>query len=126
MTFARLDDHLDGHPKVRRVGFEAFGLWCAAIVHSSKYLTDGHIDREWFEEKVPQQKRRHQLLELLVENRMLEQNGVGYIVHDYLEHNPSRAEVEYRRTKAAEKKAAQRMSPRDTPGDSKGDDRGDW
>lgn len=117
MTYARLDDFLDGHPKVRRVGFEAFGVWCAAIVHSSKYLTDGRIDREWFEEKLPQPKRRQQILTALVENNMLEKNGVGYVIHDYLEHNPSRVEVEERRRKAAAKKAGQRLSPGDGDGD---------
>ena len=118
MTYARFDDELDGHPKVRRVGYEAFGVWCAAIIHSSKYLTDGRIDREWFEEKLPQPKRRSQILGRLVENDMLEANGVGFVVHDYLEHNPSRVEVEDRRAKAAAKKAGQRLSLGDGRGDS--------
>ncbi len=119
MTYARLDDGLDGHPKVRKAGWEAFGVWCAAIVHSSAKLLDGHIDAEWFEERLPNRRKRDDVLARLVEQRMLEPNGDGYIIHDYHDHNPSRQEVVERRDRAAKKKAGQRsMSPGDNHGDS--------
>lgn len=122
MTYSQFDDALDGHPKRRKVGWEAFGLWCGMVIHCGKYLTDGHLDSEWLEEAVPQPRRRTKLLDLLLEQRMVHRNGDGgLVVHDYLEHNPSREEVLERRRKAAEKKRAQRMSPGDKKGDGYGD-----
>jgi hypothetical protein len=111
VTFSRFDDSLDGHPKLRKAGLAAVGLWTQAIVYSARHLTDGYIENTWLEEKVPQRRQREELVTRLVEARMFDANGgAGYVVHDYLDFNPSREEVMRRRELAAERKRKERMS----------------
>ncbi len=101
MPWARCDDTAHEHRKFKRAGLEATGLYYMALSYCARYLTDGHVDQHWLEERVPQASRRRKLLQQLVDNGLFEVNGDGYYVHDYLELNPSRAEVEELREKRA-------------------------
>lgn len=102
MPWARVDDTAHEHRKFKRAGLEATGLYYMSISYCARYLTDGHVDADWLAERVPNRKHREQLLAALVDQRLFEPNGgSGYIVHDYLELNPSRSEVEDLRSKRA-------------------------
>lgn len=106
MAWAKLDDSVDTHPKVRRAGNEAFGLHCRAIAYSTGQLTDGHIDPEWVRERAGSRAKR--LVDALVGAGLWEANGDGWLIHDYLDHNPSRAQVLERRRAESERKAGGR------------------
>lgn len=97
MTWARLDDHMDEHPKVQRVGPLGLYLQVRAILYAARNLTDGFV---------PEAKARElafaatavggdvgDLIAAMVREGLWEPVAGGYRVHDYLEYNPSRAEV---------------------------------
>jgi hypothetical protein len=46
MPWFNADDKMHGHPKVRRAGLEAIGLWVLAGAHSVANGTPGFISRE--------------------------------------------------------------------------------
>jgi hypothetical protein len=108
VPWARLDDSLHSHRKLRRAGLEATGLYAMALSYCAAYLTDGHVDEDFLAELVPSKRRRERLLEELVRRHLFEPNGHGYAVHDYLDYNPSRADIERRRELAAERKRKER------------------
>lgn len=103
MPWAKLDDSLDGHPKARRAGLEALGLWTRSLSHAAGYLTDGHIDAGWLEERGG--RRAAKLGELLVVSGLWEAADDGFLIHDYLVYNPSREEVEIKREWDVKRKA---------------------
>ncbi|MDE2103216.1 MAG: hypothetical protein KGL39_38575 [Patescibacteria group bacterium] len=108
MPWARLDDRFHDNRKVRRVWRKqpaALGLHIMAITYSSCHLLDGHVDTDWLEDQVPSEKRRTALTSALVDAGLWTPNGDGFVVNDYLEFNPSRADVEKLR---AEKREAGR------------------
>lgn len=113
MPWARVDDSLHAHRKLRRASLEASGAFLLSLSYCAAYLTDGHVDDEFLEEVIPSKRKRDRIVAELLERQLFEPNGNGYVVHDYLDYNPSRADVERRRQKAAEKKRQQRMSPGD-------------
>lgn len=118
MPWARCDDSAHEHRKFKRAGLEATGLYWMAVSYCARYLTDGHVDHRWLEERVPQRGRRVRLLDTLVENHLFELNGNGYFVHDYHDYNPTAEKVRERRRKELAKKQRQRgLSPGDTHGD---------
>jgi hypothetical protein len=88
-TFIKVHDGLDEHPKVEELSDRAFRhlitLWC----YCSRNLTDGKVaERTWKRITTPATTRE------LLANRLAKQVEGGYEMHDYLEHQRSRAEVE--------------------------------
>lgn len=94
MSWVRLDDTRAINRKLMQAGFEARGFDEAAICLVCLHETDGHLSRadaamlaighgckNWVK-----------LAARLVEVGRWETNGDGWIIHDYLEYNPSRAE----------------------------------
>lgn len=103
MAWARLDDTFYPHPKVRRAGNEAIGVHCRAISYSAGALTDGKIDRAWLSEVAGRSAAK--VGRALVDSGLWELNGEGWVIHDYLEYNPSRAQVLEKRRAESERKA---------------------
>ncbi len=137
MPWLKIDDALAEHRKTERLlrrnkngtGLTAMGLHVLAMCHSSRYLTDGFVDSEWVQDRLDDAKAgpsvRRQVVAALVESGQWMSTEGGWMIHDYLEHNPSRVEVEARRAAAAEKKRRQRngspeMSLRDGVGTEPG------
>lgn len=110
MPWVKVDDSFYSHPKVVTAGVEATGLYIMALTYSSHHLTDGHVPAAWVAQMVG--KRAAKLGEALVnagagsyEHGLWEVNGTGWVIHDYLDFNPSRAQVENKRRKDSERKA---------------------
>jgi hypothetical protein len=106
MPWGRLDDSFDSHRKVRRAGNEATGIYARALSYCAGALTDGHVDPEWLEERTG--KRAVKVGELLVVAGLWEPNSDGFVIHDYLEFNPSRSEILERRAADSRRKAGGR------------------
>lgn len=108
MSWARLDDGYDGNPKMLRLGLTATGLHARAIAYCAQHETDGKLPAAWVNAQLAELKPAEQrrLLEALLEANALERNGSGYVIHDFLEYNPSRAELAARRQEEHERKAA--------------------
>ena len=102
MPWVKLDDSTDTHRKVRRAGNEAFGVWARSLCYSAGALTDGHIDPEWLEERAG--RRAPKISELLLVSGLWEPNDDGWLIHDYLDFNPSRASVLAKRKADSERK----------------------
>lgn len=109
MTWAYFDDGAPKHPKAIRAGNEAWGLWAAAVMYCNRWLTDGVVTIEALTNDclpVPIPKARaKKLAEKLCEAKQ-RPDGVGlltlnedgtYQVHDFLDWNKSKAEVEAKR-----------------------------
>ena len=98
MAWFKLDDHFGNHPKVNKAGNAATGLWVRCATYSAQYLTDGHIPIE-----IARQMGNTREINALLTAGLWVQNGDGYVIPDYLEFNPSRAQVEADREAARER-----------------------
>lgn len=117
MPWAKVDDKLHAHPKAARVGLEALGLHLLAMSYVAAYETDGHVPANFPVEKAGEQAGELvQKLTAAPEGTagLWESNGDGWIIHDWLQYNPSKreakqlAKVRARAGKAGGKAAAKR------------------
>lgn len=111
MTWARLDDGFCDHPKTLRVWHrrpDALGLHARAISWVAKQETDGHLPEEVVAMLQPDETERGAMVSALVEAEMWHENGEGFVIHDYLDYNPSRQELTDKRKKDRERKRADR------------------
>lgn len=100
MPWARLDDRFHDNRKVRRVWRrcpEAIALHIFAITYSACHELDGHVDTDWVEDTIPNDRRRQKLTDALVDAQLWHVNGTGWEINDYLEYNPSHADLEAKR-----------------------------
>lgn len=114
MPWVKLDDAMGEHRKMRRLmrkgGPTAVALHFLAITHSSRYLTDGRVDLEFIEDVGDLMRRKTTAMlsavDALVSAELWHQVDEGsWLIHDYLDHNPSRSQVEEQRRKDRERKA---------------------
>lgn len=132
MGWAKLDDLFYDHPKIQGVGNAGAGLYVKGLTYCCRHLTDGRIPATWAKKE---EAGDAGLIELLVTQGLWldagadETGSVYYEIPDFLDFNPSRAEVEAARAKARDKKREQRskspplsrgLSPGESPGDSSG------
>jgi hypothetical protein len=78
------------HPKIVRLSDAALALHLRGMLHCAKYLTDGLVARTM----VPRLGTRAALRELARAQLWQAAKGGGWLIHDYLEYNPSRVQVE--------------------------------
>lgn len=100
MSWFRCDDQLADHPKVMALGplrRPALGLWTMCGTYSARHLTDGFVSRA----VVAQYADRdlHKLTAALVAAGLFDEVEGGWVLHDYLDWNPSRDEVLDKRAK---------------------------
>jgi len=107
MPWVRLDDSLHGHPKAAKAGLEALGLHMLAMSHCGQYSPHGHVAPEFVKEKGGAKGTK--LAARLVESGLWEINGNGWIIHDWVQYNPTpeQVEVERARRSAAGKAGAE-------------------
>lgn len=104
-TYITLHDGMPDHPKIGALTDKAFRTWIELLCWCSRHKTDGQITKAWFE-KVATVKVRKELLGGLVDDQ-----GAGYVVHDYLRHQRSAAEIDelsLRRSESGKKGASKR------------------
>lgn len=110
--YARIYASAADHPSHEEAGLEATGLWARALAYSAKHLSDGFVPASWLE------RLGRKPLKACLAVGLIEKLDNGYLVHDYLDHNRSRAQVEAWRAKERGKKAG------NTPGIPPGNDEG--
>lgn len=123
MAWVKLDDQAPRHDKMLKAGPSACWLWVCAIAHGQAQLTDGLVTLDSLPMiGIKGVTRARKLAELLVDARLFDRDERGYRVHDYLDHNPSRAVVLAKRAEDAERKrfAESNRTPRGIPPDSRG------
>jgi hypothetical protein len=134
MVWAKLDDEILDNPKIVRAGVFGFALHIAGIAWCSRNLTDGVIptarvrsllmlDRVSFDNANPlalidgpSSSAGNEGLDALTVADHLVDCGLwvrvsgGYEINDYLVYNPSRAEVEAKRSKETQRARDKRSS----------------
>lgn len=118
MTWIRLDDEYSDHPKIAAAGPLGQLLHLRAINWAARNLTDGKIPRSTLEViaygclvgevERPESLDAHKLIARVVDVGLIAENGDGYAVHDFLDYNPSRKQVESDREKERDRKRRQR------------------
>ena len=104
MSWVRLDDSFFSHPKIVTAGTEAVGLYVIALTYSSHHLTDGHVPAAWVRQAAGAKATK--LADALVEQGLWTENGAGWVIHDYLDYNPSRQKVLEKRAADSRRKGA--------------------
>ncbi|MYR30574.1 MULTISPECIES: hypothetical protein [unclassified Streptomyces] len=118
MAWFALDDGFDTHPKVRKAGNAAVGLFVRLGVHATKHLTEGHLDGD-----IVRAYGTAPTIRKLIAVGMLHEPGHGcsrcpqpadgdYLIHDYLDYNKSRAQIEAAREAARKRQQRGRESAR--------------
>lgn len=92
MPWANFDDQYAEHPKNWELSDAGFRLHTAAILYSNRHRTDGDIPASKVRTLVPKY-RPAALTELLAEGHWIDM-GDFYTIHDFLDWNRSREEVE--------------------------------
>jgi hypothetical protein len=96
MPWAKLDESFPDHPKVASIGDKAFRLHVTAICYCARMLTDGEVPAHILQ-RIGATKRLTADLEAA---GLWEPTSRGsWVIHDFLEYNPSREQVEADRTK---------------------------
>lgn len=104
MAWVKFDDGYANHLKVAGLTDAAFRLHTAAILYCGKHLTDGFVEAA----EVPRLVRRFRkaaVAELVERGLWRDQEGLGYVLHDYLEWNDTAEKVRKRREDTARRKA---------------------
>lgn len=123
MGWARFDDRYSEHPKILAAGALAELLDMRAIIYCARNETDGKLARASLQRLAVGIPKPIQRAQKLVEVGRWEEVDDGWIVCDYLEYNPSKAEVDEARQARSDKarRAAQArwgQSPPDAQGNA--------
>ena len=129
MSWARLDDQMPDHPKFLQAGDFApllLALYVRAVCYSSRYLTDGFIPsgavtpllqgyNAWGHDTVTgdgfalaRDGDEFDWPAIMVHAGLWESCDGGYRIHDYLDYNPTRAQVLERRADSAKRQKKHR------------------
>lgn len=118
MPWFALDDGFDTHPKVRKAGNAAVGLFVRLGVHATKHLTEGQLDGVIVRDYgTPATVRKLIAVGMLHEHghacpRCPQPAEDGFVIHDYLDYNKSRAQIEAAREAARKRQNRGRESAR--------------
>lgn len=105
MAWARIDDGATNHPKIIKLidWHNPFCVWVWGLSYCQLHLTDGLITCEAFPNKFALK-----TAEQLLTARLWEPHPAGFMVHDYLDWNDSRAVVLKKRQDAKDRMARKR------------------
>lgn len=83
------DEQFPWHPKVARLSDQAFRLYVHAVCWASRAGTNGAVPPADLQDIAPRLRRREGLATELVAAGLFEVKADGWLVHDYLDWNPS-------------------------------------
>lgn len=109
MSWGRLDDGFYDHPKVLRCWNRhpaALGLHARAMSWVAKQETNGHLPEDIAAMLQPDDTERDAMVSVLVDTGLWHENGEGFVIHDYLDYNHSREELQEKRRRDRDRKRA--------------------
>lgn len=112
MTWARFDDKTWRNRKVRRLSDAAHRIWTDSIIYSCEHLTDGQIEPADFEEIALSRHKKAKIAAELEAAGLWTPAGDGWVINDFGEFNPSRAQVVAKRERDAARQALKRERDR--------------
>lgn len=99
MTWIKLHDNVIRHPKIARLTNAAFRWWIRGLCYASEFLTDGVLP-DVFVSEVPKS-----INDELQRNGLWERDVSGTTrIHDYLDHQTSRATVDRERRRSSDRR----------------------
>lgn len=117
MAWVKLDDQAPRHAKMLKAGPAACWLWVCGIAHCQSQLTDGYVSLDALPMiGIKGTARCRRLADELVDAGLFDKAEDGYMVHGYLDHNPSRAVVLRKRAEDAYRKREGEESTRNPNG----------
>lgn len=132
MVWAKIDDGILDNPKMARVGVFGFAMHVAAISWSCRNLTDGFVPHSVTSRLLPLSRVMidssnplaltdgdrsmggevgldpYVVADALVDSGLWREVDGGYEIHDFLVYNPSRSEIEKKKTQDQERQARSR------------------
>lgn len=111
MPWFNVDDQMHSHPKVLTAGNAAIGLWTRLGSYASAYATEGFIPTEIVHAYGKKNERNN-----LITAGLLVPENDGYRLHDYLDYNRDREQIENAREQARERKRRQRERQKESQG----------
>ena len=129
MAYTNTDYSFWTNPKVRKAGRDAAFLYIAGNGFCNEYLTDGFISDTDIETVAFNafQRQPKKAVESLVKAGLWDRVPGGYMIHDYLDYNKSKQEIEELRSKKtyAGKKGGQASAQARAQADDTADDTAD-
>ena len=129
MPWARIDDQYGDHPKTVQVGPLGMALHIAAICYCSRHLTDGFVPDAMIPRLVnfdgititdcngvSNAVTNKQVTQELTQAGLFDIVPGGYMVHDYLKYNYSKAQIEAEKASNTERQKAWREKNRQNDG----------
>lgn len=110
MSWVKVDDNFDDHPKFLELSDAGLALWLRALAHANKHMTDGHVPIAFVRRRGKTKTARE-----LVEAGLWEESRGGYVIHDYLKLNDSR-EVRLRKLDEARDRKERFKARKRVPG----------
>lgn len=117
MGWFKVDDHYFTHPKVWEAGEQAALLNLQGMAYCSANQTDGRIPKG-IVPRLTENPEVSELVSRLLEAGLWRENAKHYVIHDYLEHQSSRAQIRAKREGAANRKRKSRAGRGVTGADS--------
>lgn len=109
MAWFRVDDMLHSHPKARKAGLSAIGLWSLAGSFSMAYKLDGFVP-EWFIKNWPQgPKLAAALVDTMLWEPTVKDGQRGWQFHDWPDYQPLSEEIEKSRANSRERQRKHRQ-----------------
>lgn len=99
MTWVKLDDSFPNHPRIHGLSDRAFRLYITGLCYSAHYLTDGKLTPKSLRSLGKVATKR----ELIEAGLWIETDDGNVTIRDYLEYNPTAAEVKEKRQKNTER-----------------------
>ena len=92
MTWIKIDDTLPNNPKILPLSDKAFRLYIEALCYANQYLTDGFLPMA-----IVKRLDTGTVQQELIEAGLWLANEEGMQIHDYCEHQTSKAQIEAKR-----------------------------
>ena len=108
MTWFKVDDTLHSHPKVRKSGLNAVGIWVMAGSYASAYKTNGFVPDWWVRELGRQGVTAAQRLVKTGLWDIADSDEPGYQFHDWSDYQPLSDDIERDRELARERQKRSR------------------
>jgi len=103
MAWLKLDDGFAEHPRIDPLTHKAFRLHITAMCLVARKLTDGYVTEKDAKLCRTQAGVSVAAVAELEASGLWERNGEGWYIRDYLDYNPSSAQVKEERKRAAER-----------------------
>lgn len=102
MGWIKLDDSFSEHPKVVQAGDRAAWLFVCGLLYASRTLSNGFVPASQVS-RLCALRDAQALAKRLTSVGLWVEVEDGYVIHDYLEHQRSAAQVKEERRKSAER-----------------------